>query len=375
METNYTKCNEFSWHLIIPLGIETIRDTQYLSNCWAIAIASCIGDNFCIQENIQAIYPSSLWISSLLNDFLSFTGKPQTTLLVGLREPITNKFIEYLTSRYFMVLESCLCKTTINAIVYNDFINKNGISNLNKYSFESWYRKIILTKSLLFNECCDSCLYKDPKSDLIVCDRTEYGKYCNKKNDFEYKFKIFLDNYSFYTELYSALLLNEVIIENTQIMMKQMLCSGTILAYIFNSKDYKIYKQDIIKNKYTKIPIFFQKNTEEIDKPDHIIEILGWGLESGVKFWYIKDSNCPNYFLKLPFAIMDNLKMSIGPDFTIKSKHTLEAEATYLVVFFTIKPKALDFETKKNLLIENKIQLLPPRYYSEFKLFEEYFKK
>ena len=67
--------------------------------------------------------------------------------------------------------------------------------------------------------------------------------------------------------------------------------------------------------------------------------------------------------------------MSIGPDFTIKSKHTLEAEATYLVVFFTIKPKALDFETKKNLLIENKIQLLPPRYYSEFKLFEEYFKK
>ena len=84
METNYTKCNEFSWHLIIPLGIETIRDTQYLPNCWAVAFASCIGDNFCIQENIKAIYPSSIWITTLINEFKKFKVLPLQTMSRGI---------------------------------------------------------------------------------------------------------------------------------------------------------------------------------------------------------------------------------------------------------------------------------------------------
>ena len=38
---------------------------QYVGNCWAIALASLIGDKFSISNNIKPIYPSSIWITSM----------------------------------------------------------------------------------------------------------------------------------------------------------------------------------------------------------------------------------------------------------------------------------------------------------------------
>jgi hypothetical protein len=58
---------EFSYELMNEKNIEKPR-MQYVGNCWAIALASLIGDKFSISNNTKPIYPSSIWITSMHQD-------------------------------------------------------------------------------------------------------------------------------------------------------------------------------------------------------------------------------------------------------------------------------------------------------------------
>lgn len=58
---------EFSYEFMNGKNIEKPR-MQYVGNCWAIALASLIGDKFSISNNTKPIYPSSIWITSMHRD-------------------------------------------------------------------------------------------------------------------------------------------------------------------------------------------------------------------------------------------------------------------------------------------------------------------
>ena len=90
------------------------RIPQFLPNCWANAMATCIGDNFCIAENLKAIYPSSIWITSLMNDFKKYKGLPLETIYDGFY--IDREILKYFLKNYSISLESCHSQNATSAI-------------------------------------------------------------------------------------------------------------------------------------------------------------------------------------------------------------------------------------------------------------------
>ena len=353
---NYEKRKEFSWHLICPDCIETERIPQFLPNCWANAMATCIGDNFCIAENLKAIYPSSIWITSLQNDFNKFKGVPLDTMLTGFI--ITPERLKYFLKNYYISLESCHSTKTTYAIVRNSY-EKIFAKDVIKptYNFRTIASQTILEKELFF-PCCSNCLYKNKTSNLISClDK------CEDEDEDLYKFKIFLDDSNFfhYREIYDSNIISETLIKGVQMVMKTMLCSGPIMSPLVGNNNYLNYAKKILENikthKDSKIPIFYQFEPT-VSTYNHIIEILGWGVESAwgsnEEFWYIKDSNFPSLFLKIPFTTKTNLKFSIGPDLIPGID---DVDSASLSWFFSIKTKALDTNSKRTLIENGLIKL------------------
>ena len=291
MRTNIPTPKEFSWHLARPECIETTRKEQYLPNCWAVSLASCIGDNFCLTENITAIYPSSIWITSLKNEYLKTYKHPLVNL-----EKNTNLSIEmlyFLKDNYSISLERCEGKNTLFAIVKNEFIHNKG--DMKEFDFEKNASQTILTSELFF-ECCENCLDIDhTKHTISSCSTTKSG--CTDKDEPIYKFKIDLDrSVIIYHNSIFSLLIDEKKIKNTQNIMKNMLCSGPINSQFTVTEEYITYCRRQVNN--TTVELFCPLPTINHTEPNHSIEILGWGSESNVEFWYIKDSNFPSFFFK-----------------------------------------------------------------------------
>ena len=94
------------------------------------------------------------------------------------------------------------------------------------------------------------------------------------------------------------------------------------------------------------------------------------GLESNVQFWYIKDPHFSSRFLKIAFTIMNNLKLSIGPDFCFIGTNIIENVYYYQTTFFSIKPKGLIIESKNKLLKNGLIELSKLRNLDELRLLE-----
>ena len=139
--------------------------------------------------------------------------------------------------------------------------------------------------------------------------------------------------------------------------MKSMLCSGPIVAHLSSTNNYDNYTIKIREDKklIKDIPVFYETDTTA-KTVNHVIEILGWGVEQGwgqpdQEFWYINYSNHPSLFLKIPFTTMSNLNLSIGPDFIKNS------ENIYKSIFYSIKTKPLDIELKKTLITNGVIKL------------------
>ena len=348
--TNIATAKEFSWHLAYPECIETIRDPQVFPNCWAVSLASCIGDNFCITENIEPIYPSSIWITSLNNAFHENYGRPLVNLTTGgiMMGP---KFLEFITKNCSISLERCYggIKTLI-AIDENEFLkNGGGIP-----SDERIYQTILTPDS--FFKCCENCLYWNKKTMITDCS-TKISS-CRDKDEPNYKFKIELDHLDYY--LFSYYSMSTAIIKKEQNTIKRMLCDGPINSDFTATTEYFIYGAKQLNN--TTVEVFCPKKVNAL-LPNHTIEILGWGFESNIEFLYIKDSNFPSLFLKIAFATMENLDYSIGPDFT---KYQLASYFPWVFVLYgvhlySIKPKALDKETKQKLIKNGLITRSKPR--------------
>ena len=347
MRTNIPTPKEFSWHLARPECIETTRKEQYLPNCWAVSLASCIGDNFCLTENITAIYPSSIWITSLKNEYLRTHKQP---LQLKYTSTMTEEFIDFFANSYYIALERCYGGKTTYSIVLNEFIDNGGYVNL--FDFRKDVLETILTPEL-FPNCCENCLdtdreYKSPK---YFCSTTSE---CIDEPD---KFKIELtdDVLFFYRGCYKNSM-SKAIIKFTQNTIKNMLCSGPINSISFTvTKEYITYCQRQVNN--TTVEVFHAKIINA-QKNNHAIEILGWGSESNVEFWYIKDSNFPSFFLKIAFTTMGNRRGSIGPDLCKFILNTTDYFVTYC---YSIKPKALDAETKQKLIKNGLIERAKPR--------------
>ena len=375
--TNILKLPEFSWHLSFPysMSIERDRPLQTFNNCWAVALASVIVDNLCISENIQPIYPSSIWLTALNNDFIGAIEKQKTMLNPGIIN--FGDFLNYLKSDCYVSLDSCFPEiSTVNFLSAKDFAIRKvkGIIPENTEYDRNWSRGYYTKISTdIIPKCCKKCqkLLVDSKNiDKLMDNCDKIKEDC--VNDEEYIFKIHIsDVYSekkvFKDDVFSKIDLHYL--RKVQQFIKTKLCKGPILGIILSTPEYKSYARSYIENLDKNLSVFTQLLPRDVNytyKFTHTITILGWGLDetSNKYFWWIRDPNVKSY-LKIAFNDMNMIRnrSSIGPDM-----YFVYAEPKVLycgIHIYAITPAPLDPKVK-DTYIKNGLLTLIPKTVEEF---------
>ena len=179
----------------------------------------------------------------------------------------TLPFLKFITKFYSVSLEKCVGKGATYAIVLNEFIKNGGDFNI--FDGKTSYPKTVLQTELFF-KCCEECLVT---KDNMLSDCQLTDSICKEQTDSEYKFRIVFDDLLYYSNTYIYLLMTTTKIENTQKIMKNMLCSGPIIAFITNTDEYEDYKN---RQKIKITPEIFCPKKINNKTYNHAIEILGW---------------------------------------------------------------------------------------------------
>lgn len=284
---------EFSLLNTYPNLLEKTRHQKGTSDCWALSLASLIGDTFSIEKNILPVYPSSIHIAGYANECknnmikykLVKDDNIELTLNTGY-EP--NKFLtcaEIL--KYPIRTEECFPKIdTIKYMTKEKDLDKS---------------KNIPLKNL--NDICKNCIQK--VNNKISCKNTNENLkllyslefYIKNKKNIDYELK----KRSEYTS-------NDII--NIHNMIKNIIFNvrKPILSTIRQTYDYTSYFYYNKKNEY-----YIPKNSERLIGL-HSIIILGWETYKGIEYWICRDTIFSDRFVKIAFSNYDNKNNWIGPD-------------------------------------------------------------
>ncbi len=291
--------DEFSWHTdsIYKECIETDgRAIQALSNCWAISLASVIGDAYCIKNKLKAIYPSSMWITTLLNDYL-YVPKPIAPK-VDLSSLLKEDFLYFLQGKY-LKLEKCYPQ------------NK---------TIDFFYGKRL--KNAELPKCCLDCIateFEKEKKDINKKYSCRNDPEICSKNDIIYNFNIRIEKFYYKNERINIEKEKKNFKNNINIIKHMIKCHGTILTSIDYTDEYSLYKQNILREKMANneigthnIPIFEPTIKGKI-KDIHTISVVGWGKDGfGTDFWWVRDPQL-SFLLKITFPRTDNFEYYTGP--------------------------------------------------------------
>lgn len=142
--------DEFSWHTdsVYKECIETNEP-----------LASVIGDVYCIKNNLKAIYPSSMWITSFLNDYYMYSKDEKLQIIAEgseLGSELAKIFFYFLLGKD-MKLEKCYPQN----------------ESIKKFKGE----KLINSE---LPKCCLECLMKKKENDKTYsCDPTLTNLNCS----------------------------------------------------------------------------------------------------------------------------------------------------------------------------------------------------
>jgi len=282
--------DEFSWHTdsVYKECIETDgREIQALNNCWAISLASVIGDAYCIKNGLKAIYPSSMWITTLLNDY-SYIPKPIAPK-VDLSSLLKQDFLYFLQGKY-LKLEKCYPQNKTIEFFYGERVKNSELP-----------------------ECCLDCISTEFKNKKYSCRVKD--ELCNKDDEI-FNFNIRIEKFHYKNERINIDVEKKNLKNHINIIKHMIKCHGTILTSIDYTDEYSLYKQNILKSKMLNvgvdIPIFEPTNEGKM-KVMHSISVVGWGKDGfGTDFWWVRDPQV-SFLLKITFPRTDNFEYYTGP--------------------------------------------------------------
>ena len=336
------KPNEYSTFLQYKNNFEKPRN-QICGNCWAITLASIIGDKLCIKYNLSPIYPSSIWITTIAAELSKNPKFPDFNYIsngyscLDVAEAMINN-----PEKFYVKLENCFNeKQTIiyyadeNKVMYNEF----------RPNFQLICGKLDIKYLGNNPDCCLSSLRKNEDSyyckDFNIKDRL-----LNLAKIKVVKINIFKTIYKYKSEY------NEEEIIQIQNLLKYFIyCNKVAIVQIFSTYQYKLYKQFF---KYDENKIFEQNENYDYTDSRHDIVIFGWGKEDVPpyrEFWYVRDTNSI-YYKKIAFSRYDNKDYWIGIDVQFK----IEDNKDFNEIFSLdseIDSNSLNELIKNNIIVQN----------------------
>ncbi len=355
METESFIPIEYCLENIIEL--EPSRFQSY-KNCWANAIASLVGDTFCLENNLLPIIPSSIWITSMRKDACEYYNLPKCdfpTLNIGFNTGLLIEYMKRNKNKYYVKLERCFPELdTIQMIFEKE--NKYADYELDDSDIEdNLDKKMLMMKLNYFDNIYDNCCVKEDnikgKRKRLDCILPK-----NEKNELEMIFQLKIKNfYKIDFDILSKENYTSTKIKNIQNMIKQIIyCKKKpILTSILSTKEYSFNLQNLKLNNY-----YYQIKTKVLSKAElsalglnnytkHAIIIYGWekNKENNQEYWIVRDSNIYSFeysFYKIPFSTMDNIDYWIGCDIDwidiyfkndkIKEKERIDISLIYIDV-------------------------------------------
>ena len=274
----------WSWFIKAPHQIEISRNQGKCACCWAIAVASCLGDRFALRYNIKSPKPSILSAVFLCQKNKNMCGNKN-----GCYGGNSIKLVNMLLTGDYLSLENCLNfeKTLPNNYkkkVFSGELIKNNITN---------YCRNDLRKSVKFK------LRSAKWLNIIGVKNMEKGYYTKEEIDI-----------TIYQIKKNIILQGPIIAE---------FIVSDILAEIFN-KSY---------DSYDNMPVYSRPIDEDIEKTqNHAVVITGWGryynqYKQLVPYWEIRNSfgYNKNFYgiFKIEMTSYDRQKYSFGIDLPLYS--------------------------------------------------------
>jgi hypothetical protein len=321
---------EFSYELMNEKNIEKPR-MQYVGNCWAIALASLIGDKFSISNNTKPIYPSSIWITSMHQDICNKEDekniyKKDFCVNFGIGDGFDSfyaaNFMKNNNLDYYTKLGTCYPELGVIEKKAKEFglIEKNldevgGTENLN-----------FLEINYLGKTEPDCCLINQKYDEIL-----KYYNCIFSLQTIENLIKLRIkDVIKFKSTIKDKIDYTDKDIKTQQRLLKNFIkCNGPVLANIIATKEYL----NSLKNE----EVFEQKIPVDFDL-DHSIIILGWTTIKEKEYWYIRDSNKFGKVKPVAFSRFDNKDCWIGPDLVwvnseIFTVNVEKIDESYLSIF------------------------------------------
>ncbi len=272
---------------------------QIFGNCWAIVLASIIGDKLSIKYNLKSIYPSSIWITSMAKEISKFDGALSfDNINVGYNCMTVALYMIKYPEKFYTKVEDC----------YKE--NETII-------FETGQKIYKPDKNIKIDY-----LGNKPDCCLRSLRKNNFSYYCKNKN---FKDMILNSAKIKVTKLYRFMRFRKDRFDYThddikyiQDMLKYFIMTHNIVVTeMIYTQEYYYYKQ---KFKYSiECDIFEQKENFDNFKyrmMNHSVVILGWSrekVEPYREFWYIRDSNL-KYYRKVAFSRYDNKECWFGLD-------------------------------------------------------------
>ncbi len=312
--------SNWSWFVQAPHQIEISRDQGRCACCWAIAVASCLGDRFAIKYNIKSPKPSILSAVLLCQQNKNMCGNKN-----GCYGGNSIKLVNMLITGYYLGLEKCLnFEKTLNQITDE----KNDIS----------YKKKVFSYDLnTVNNLCRKDLIKNIKFQIEKANWLKVIDINSMKKGF-----------------YTRKEIRDTICQ----MKKSIIEEGPIIGeFIVSDKLAKIFNYQF--NSYENMPVYSRPIDEDIEKTEnHVAVITGWGKAYNqedilVPYWEIRNSfgYDKNFYgiFKIEMTTYERQKYSFGID--VPLYNTISGK------FITPPPIILKPKSIENLeeLIENKI--------------------
>lgn len=293
----------YSWKFEHPEQIEYSRAQGDCGSCWALTIASCLGDRFAIKYGIKSPYPSALWLITAcgINPDMCTGGG-------GCDGGYRQEACEWLTEGGFLKLESCWPYE----LLLGEVAEKTNIKYLG---------------STIPDDCCFYCC---PAESDIEKLKAGVKFTIEPKSWKEFSAITKWGNYS-----------EEDITFMINCIKEEIICNGPVMASFIITDEFDEWYSDLCDPDTITYPVFestmdtsdyilnFHKYMDVEDEFNsfegvHAIVITGWGMYGDVPYWECRQTNGSKDedgiplpfegYIFLAMSRFDNQKYWIGPD-------------------------------------------------------------
>ncbi len=315
MNINKKYPKEFSLHLTYKDSVQNSR-LQLYNDCWAQSFVSAIGDMYAIQNNLEPVYLSPSYVSSLVNDSCRYLNQKDCTYTLNSGYNSNDIGLYMHENKIGSKLDTCFPYEKTIEYSFEKGYEKYKTTTKNPIKKSEWKEKAPSSYILEnINNICPNCI-----NEKIKCSSHITNLDLKKKFQLDIK-SIALEPNKQYKiknkELYTQDIINNI--HNTMKFFIMEMKLSIISSIIVTTEYFDFFKDT--NNEYFSPQIKLKDNK---DKLSHSVVILGWTNYNKKYYWIIRDTNFPNRFLKIEFSQFNNKDYWLSLDIKF-DEHTYQS--------------------------------------------------